>query len=720
MKKDKKHNDRLLKDMYNPFEMGRRDFMKKIGGGLVVAFSVSELPLLGGTLSSAAEDPGINSYLKIGQDGRVSLFTGKIEMGQGPITSLPMMLADELDVSLQSIDIIMGDTDLCPWDEGTYGSLSTRVFGQTMRAAAAKARVMLLQMAAKELAVGADQLEVKDGIISSKQDKAIKISYAELTKGKKILETITGDAPMKKASEFKIMGTSRLHVDAYEKVTGQAKYAGDIQLPGLMRARILRPPSLGAKLISADTSGAESMEGVQLIRDGDFIAVLHKSQDMADLAISKVKSEYQEVVLDVNDKTLYKYIVEKATESEEFQSGGTLETGEKLSEKKFDLEYRDPYLAHAPIENHTATAVFEGEKLKIWASCQTPYPTKDEVAEALNMDVKNVRLMPVFTGGGFGGKTSNPQVIDAARLAKLSGKPVQVIYSRREEFMFDRLRPAAVVKIRSGLDAGGNISFWDYGMYLGGTRGGRHFYDIPNHRSLAYNVPEGSMDHPFYTGAWRAPSNNTNTFARESHIDIMAAAAGVDPLEFRLKHLKGFAEMATILKAGADKFGWTPAKNPSGRGFGLACGQDAGTDVAVFVEVNVDKKTGHIQVKRAVCSQNMGMVVNPQGTIIQAEGCIIMGLGYALSEEIRFESRKMLSKNFDDYAIPHFSWVPEIDVVLIDAQDDPPQGGGEPAIICMGSAIANAVFDATGARVHQLPLTPERVLKALEVAGGKK
>jgi CO/xanthine dehydrogenase Mo-binding subunit len=282
--------------------------------------------------------------------------------------------------------------------------------------------------------------------------------------------------------------------------------------------------------------------------------------------------------------------------------------------------------------------------------------------------------------------------------------------------MYDRLRPAAVVKLKSGLDADGRISLWDYNLYFGGTRGAVHFYDIPDHRTQSFSAERGTMSHPFFTGAWRAPSNNTNTFARESQIEIMAAAAGEDALEFRLKHLEGDPKMAELLRAGADKFGWAPAKGPSGRGFGIACGIDAGTYAAVFVEVEVDDTTGHVQVKRAVAAQNMGMVVNPQGAIIQAEGCVIMGMGYALSEEIKFEKREMLTRNLDTYGWARFSWTPEIDVVLIDAQDDPPQGGGEPAIICMGGAIANAIFDATGARLYQQPMTPERVLAAIREA----
>ncbi|MDX2444173.1 MAG: molybdopterin-dependent oxidoreductase [Bacteroidales bacterium] len=709
MNKEMKINERLFKDMHNPFEMDRRNFLKKVGGGLIIAFSVSDLKLLTSCSSDPEKEANMNAYLRIGDNGRVTLYTGKIEMGQGPISSLPMELADELDVNLESIDIVMGDTDLCPWDEGTYGSLSTRVFGEVLRAAGAEARAILLEMAAKKWAVSTDQLKVKEGVVSMTSHASKKVTYAELTKGKAIFETIKKKPPLKKSSEFKVIGTSRLHVDGEDKVTGAAKYSGDVQLPGMMYARIVRPPGLGAKLINLDTSEAEKIEGLEIVRDGDFIALLHKSQDVAGRAIFKVKAEYEEEKINVDDKSIFEFLKEKATENNEIDSGGNLKEGEAKSENVFESEFHDPYIAHAPIENHTATAMFEGEKLKIWASCQTPYPTKEAVAEELGIAEENVRLMTIFTGGGFGGKIYNPQAVEVARIAKLSGKPVQLVYSREEEFMYDRLRPAAVVKIRSGLNEAGEITFWDYGIHFGGSRGATHFYDIPDHRTQTLSAPRGVSVHPFYTGAWRAPSNNTNTWARESQMELMAAAAGEDALEFRLKHLEGDPKMAEVLRKGAEKFGWTSAKGSSGRGYGIACGKDAGTDVAVFVEVEVNKETGYIQVKRAVCSQYMGMVVNPQGVIIQAEGCVIMGMGYALSEEIKFSGRKMLTKNFGDYEFAHFSWTPEIDVVLIDAQDDPPQGGGEPAIICMGGAIANAVFDATGARLYQLPLTQERV-----------
>jgi CO/xanthine dehydrogenase Mo-binding subunit len=298
-------------------------------------------------------------------------------------------------------------------------------------------------------------------------------------------------------------------------------------------------------------------------------------------------------------------------------------------------------------------------------------------------------------------------------LAKLAGQPVQVAWTRAEEFFYDSFRPAAVVKIKSGITNSSKIVFWDYGVYFAGQRGSKMFYDVLHHRTTTFSDRErDSGPHPFDTGAWRAPANNTNTFARESQIDIMASKAGMDPLEFRLKNLSD-ERMLGVLKAAAEKFGWTSTKAPSGRGFGIACGIDSGSYVAIIAEAQVDRKRGSVQVKRVVCAQDMGLVVNPQGAKLQMEGCVIMGLGYALTEDIHFKGGEILDLNFNTYELPRFSSVPEIETVLIKADDSPPQGGGEPLIICMGGVIANAICDATGARVFQLPMTPERVKEAI-------
>jgi isoquinoline 1-oxidoreductase len=560
-----------------------------------------------------------------------------------------------------------------------------------------------------------DRLRVEDGIVSDRENNSRKVSYAELAKGQKIYRELDFEPQIKDHTRFKVMGTSRMHTDAVEKVTGKAKFSGDIQLPGMLYARIVRPPALRAKLLSLDTSEAEKIEGVEIFREDDLVAVLHEHQDTADVAVSKVKAEYDIPQEILNKDNIFDHLLKSAGQGREVQAGGSIEAGTGSADKLLEHEYHDGYVLHSPIENHTATAAMQEGRMVVWGSTQTPFRAKTEVAEALGMEEDNVHVRQVFVGGGFGGKTSNQQIVEAARMARATGRPVQNAWTRREEFLYDRMRPAAVIKIRSGITSDGRIQLWDYGEYFAGTRGADHFYDIPHHRTLTHGQAWGSDVHPFYTGAWRAPGNNTNTWARESQIDIMAAAAGMDPVEFRLKNLRD-EQMIRVLKTAADKFGWTPAPAPSGRGYGLSCGIDAGTYVCNIAEAEVDKSSGKVQVKRVTVAQDMGMVVNPQGAIIQVEGCVNMGLGYALSEEIEFEGSNMLTRNFDTYTVTHFSWVPEIDVHLIEAQDMPPQGGGEPAIINMGGCIANAIFDAVGARLYHLPMTPERVLEAIKKA----
>lgn len=371
-------------------------------------------------------------------------------------------------------------------------------------------------------------------------------------------------------------------------------------------------------------------------------------------------------------------------------------------------------MAHSPIEPHAATARIEGDKITVWASAQTPFPTRDAIVEKLKLPVQKVRVIVPFVGGGFGGKADNPQAVEAAMLTKMTGKPVTVAFTREEEFFYDTTRSAALIKLASGLDKTGRITFWDYNVYCAGDRGADTIYDVPHQKTTSWDQGENDPPvHPFATGPWRAPGNSNNTFAREMQICLMANKAGMDPLEFRLKNLKD-EKMIGVLKAAADKFGYKPAKSPSGRGLGIAVGTDVDTWVALFAEVSVDKKTGKVRVLRVACAQDMGLCVNPQGTTLQMEGCITMGLGYSFTEELQFEGGKMFNKNYDTYEIPRFSWVPKIDTVILQKTDQPPHGGGEPAVIAMGGVIASAIFDATGAILYDMPMTPARVLDALK------
>ena len=701
----------------------RRDFLKLTSTGVLVMFSVTPpkgaMRPVWNPAGIQRPSPDFNAFLHIGADGRVTFLVGKIEMGQGIMTSLPQLAADELNVPLSSVDLVMGDTDLCPFDMGTYGSLTTRTLGPVLRAAAAEARAVLVQMAAERLKVDASDLEVTDGVVSAKSDRSKRVSYGELTAGKRIERRFAGQAALEKMSEFTIVGKSAPRRDAIEKVTGKARFAGDIAPPEALHARILRAPAHGATLIKVDTSAAGKMPGVRVVRDGELVAVLHAHRDEAEKALRLIEATFTPSPSTLDNENIFAHLEQAAPEARAVASGGNVAEGEKSAAQVVEQKYLKGYVAHAPMETHSAVAsVASDGKVTVWASTQTPFPLQTQVARALKLPVEKVRIITPYVGGGFGGKSASAQAIEAARLAVASGKPVRVIWDRGEEFFFDTFDPAAVITIRAGLDSSKRIVSWDYAVIGAGERGAAQFYDIPHHRTVVrggWNANVNAM-HPFGIGPWRAPGANANVFARESHIDMLAAKAGMDPVEFRLLNLKD-ARMKRVLQAVAQKFGWTPKTAPSRRGFGISCGVDAGTYVASIAEVKVDASTGAVQVVRVVCAQDMGVLVNPDGAKQQIEGCITMGLGYTLAEEVRFKNGVVLDKNFGTYTLPHFSWVPAIETVILDSPDIPAQGGGEPAIINMGAVVANAVFDAVGARVVQLPLTRARVKEAMARAG---
>ena len=694
----------------NEFAASRRRFIKNLGGGVVVVFCLGEMSFssLFAQDGKPIEELDFNAYLRVKEDGRVDCFTGKIEMGQGIITSLAQVVAEELEVSIYDVDMIMGDTELCPYDAGTWGSLTTRFIDPVLRAAAAEAREVLLDLAAEHFDLNKTSLQVEEGVVSDKNDSSKKITYAELTKGKKIVRSLTKKPEIKKAKDFKLIGKPIKSLDAEAKVTGKAKYSGDILLPGMVHATIIRPEVFGSKKVKVDASKLSDFAGVELVEKGDLVAVVHSDPEVSNRAANSVQVTWDAPVAKVNQETIFQYLEDTIQDNKVFEKEGSLQAGKEVSTNYREATYQDGYKAHASIETHVATCYFEGDKVTIWASTQSPFGTRASVAKALEMPLEKVHIKQIFLGGGFGGKSNSQQSVEAATIAKLCGKPVQLVWSRKEEFMYDNFRTAAVVKVAGGADSKGKLKVWDFDIYCAGTRGTELFYAIPNKRIRFFNQ---SGVHPFGTGAWRAPGNNTTTFARESHIDVVSHAAGINPLDFRLNNLEN-KDMIETLQLAAKTFGYNKEKKP-GVGYGIALGQDAGTLVAMIAEVFVDKETGVVQPIRVVCAQDMGQVVNPHGATLQTEGGITMGIGYALYEEIEFNGGEMNTTNFNRYEITRFSKTPKIECVFIDKMDAKPQGGGEPAIICVGAAIANAVFDACGARVNRMPVTPERILAAI-------
>jgi isoquinoline 1-oxidoreductase len=699
----------------------RRDFLKTLGGGLIV---VATLPLAGEGLpqeqqarrggQSAPAD--FNAYLRVGEDGRVTCYTGKIEQGQGAMTVLPLMLAEELEVAPSTVDMVLGDTDLCPYDGGTVGSQCVRIFGPLLRAAAAEARVVLVEMASEKLNVPVERLRVKDGVVYDLAKPETKVTYAQLVQGKRIERHAAAKPPLKAPADFKVMGWPAPRRDAREKVTGRAKYAGDIRVPGMLYASILRLPAHGAKLKTIDASAAEAVAGVRVVRDGDLVAALHEQPDVALAAAAKIKAAYDPSPSALDDKNIFDHLIKNAAPGRAVAQGGDLAEGAKLAATTVESTFLTGYVAHASLETHAALVEPKDGKATAWVSTQAPFRAKEDVASALGIPSKNVHVIEPYVGGGFGGKSGNPQAVQAAKLAKITGKPVQVMRTRADEFFLDTFRPAAVVNIKSGLAADGKIVFWDYEVLFAGERSSQQFYAIPHHRTVVRGDTFGGGGttgaHPFGTGAWRGPGSNTNIYARESQIDILAAKAGIDPVEFRLLNLSD-ERMKRVVRIGADKFGWKPAKAPSGRGTGFACAEYLGTYLSAAAEVAVDKATGKVKVIRMLCAHDSGVTVNPDGAVLQIEGCFTMGLGAAFAEEVHFKNGEVKDLNFDTYQIPRFSWLPKIEAVLVESPQFPISGVGEPAITITQAVLANAVFDACGARLFRLPMTPERIREAL-------
>ncbi len=703
-----------------PDAVSRREFLAA-GSGLFVFAGADALDAqqAGGARPSYPAD--FNAYLRIGPDGRVACFTGKVEMGQGEMTATAQYVADELDVGYDSVDVTMGDTGLCPWDSGTGGSTGIQLFSPVMRRMAAEARAVLLQMAAERLQAPVERLRVHGGTVVD-PSTGNQVTYAEMVQGKRI-ERHLANVPIKTPEEFRLIGRPQpSRKGALDIVTGKTKFTGDISLPGMLCARILRPPAIGATLQDVDAGAAEKA-GAMVVRTGDLVAVLHEKWDVADAALRLVKARFDRPPDGPDGETIFDHLLKTAPPATVLREQGNPEDGEKLADRIIEHRYLNAYVAHAPIETHSATAVFENGRFTIWANTQWPSQVKQHVAETLGVDPETVRIIVPWVGGGFGGKSAGPpmcsrQVHEAARLARAAGRPVQVVWDRAEEFSLNHFRPAAVVNIRAGLSREGRIVSWVHQVWAAGPRDAVSVYDIPHFRATSAGNYSGTANppgmHPVNVGPWRGPGANTNTFARESHLDILAAAAGVDPVEFRLRHLTD-VRLRRALETAATRFGWKPAKAPSGRGFGVACGTYKGDSrMVTMVEAAVDKRTGHVQVKRALSVMDHGLAADPFGSQLQLEGGFMMGLGYALTEEIHFRGGEILDRAFSTYEIPRFSWTPAIDTVVIDNPTTPASGCGEPGVITVGAVVANAIFDATGARLFRLPMTPERVSAALQ------
>jgi len=538
-----------------PLTMDRREFVKLLGPGLYVLFSMDDFGWAQQPerrVGSYPED--FNAYLRIAGDGSVTCYSGKVELGQGIIAALAQMLAEELEVPFESVTMVMGDTFLCPWDAGTNGSRSIKYFGPALRAAGAEAREVLNEMAAGHLGLPKERLAAKDGAVFEKANPANKVTYGFLAKGKIIEKHLEKKPPLKPAAAFAVCGKSLPRADFQDKVTGKARFAGDVRLPKMLYGKVLRPPAHGAQLKTVDLSGAKQVRDAVVFQDGDFVGVVHPLPDMAEKALAGIKAEYEIPAAVVDDKSIYTHIANMAAKDNTVEQKGDLAQGEKQAVLKFEESYFTPYVAHAATETHSAVADVRADGATVYIGTQRPFGADGEIGKAIGLPSNQVRVITPYVGGGYGGKSQVGQAVQAARLSKMAGVPIQVVWPRGEDFFYDTFQPAAVVKIRSGMDEANRITYWDYHVLFAGDRSSQNIYHVPNLRTLSRGSSFGGPGpHPFGTGAWRGPGSNTNIFSRESHIDLMAAKAGLDPMEFRLKNLSD-ERMIRVVKAAADKF----------------------------------------------------------------------------------------------------------------------------------------------------------------------
>ena len=691
------------------FALGRRDFFKIFGAGLAV-FAVAK------NVSAMQETaPGphgfhneelpkeIGAWLHIGEDGTVTGFAGKAEIGQNVRTTLAQTIADELGVAFASVRMVLADTELTPFDAGTFGSRTTATITPQLRKVAAAARDLLVAKAAKQWNVPADKLVAGDGKVSDPASGK-SLRYAELAREDIGAQKPPAEDPIKPASQWTIAGKPVPKVDAREFVTGGHRYTTDLRPERMLYGKILRPPSFGANLISYDDSSAKALKDVVLVRDGDFVGAAAPTVAAAEAALASLRVQWKEVP-QISDQEIFSYLKKNAQPSKEArfrQAKGSIDDGLSAAAHKLDASYRVAYIAHAPLEPRAAVAQWTDGKLTVWMGTQRPFAVRDDLADIFHVPEKNVRVIVPDTGSAYGGKHTSDAGLEAARLARAAGgRPVKLVWTREEEFTWAYFRPAGVIEVKSGMAADGKLTAWEFHNYHSGTSGIDTPYVVANQVTEYHQVPL-----VLRSGSYRGLAATANHFARETHMDSLAHTASMDPVEFRLKNLSD-SRMRAVLEAGAKAFGWPRQKTEEEQGFGVAAGYEKGSYVATFAEIFVDRKRNAVTVKKLVEVFECGAIVNPDGLRNQVVGAMIQGLGGALFESIQFEKGRISNAHFSSYRVPRFKDVPEIEAILLDRKDIPSAGAGETPIMAIAPAIGNAFHDAAKVRLTKLPLHPE-------------
>jgi CO/xanthine dehydrogenase Mo-binding subunit/aerobic-type carbon monoxide dehydrogenase small subunit (CoxS/CutS family) len=651
-------------------------------------------------------------WLHVAADGTATIASGKVDVGQGSRAELTGVAAEALRVPGGQVRAILGDTDLAPYDMGTFGSRTTPDIVPAAAAAGASAREALLRLAGEAWGMAPASLIVADACIRT-VDGSRSISYGELVAGGRRVKPVR-DLPSDSATPHVAGSGAAAPIrgpDAMDAVTGRRAYASDLALPGMLHGAVVRPPSFGARLLAVDTAAAEALPGVRVVHEGDFVAVAAPSRPQLMAALKAIRATWKPGTI-VAEAGLEAHLRAHPVEARGWGGTEREETGDvdaalDAAPIRVDATYTTAYLAHEPLETRAALASWEGDRLTVWTGGQRPFGVREELATALGLDEGQVRVIAAPTGSAYGGKHTGDAALEAARIARTVGAPVKVRWTRAEETTWGYFRPAAVIDVRAGARADGELTAWEIVDLNAGGRTLEPPYRVPSRR-LVYQ-PAAS---PLRQGSYRALSATANTFARESHVDELAHRVGADPLELRLR-LCADDRLADVLRAASEEAGWAAwmARHDPGHGLGIAGSIEKDARVATCVEVRA--AVGEpLEIVRIVTAFECGAIVDRDNLDNQVAGAVVMGLGGALFEAVHFEDGMVTNATQAAYRVPRFSDVPPITVILLDRPDLPSAGAGETPLIALAPAIANAIFAATGVRLRSLPLVPDGVLPA--------
>ncbi|HSQ02518.1 MAG TPA: molybdopterin cofactor-binding domain-containing protein [Burkholderiales bacterium] len=741
-------------NMSTPLNRTRRSFLKSTGA-IIVSFAWG-MPGVMAQQAAQRRLPGslqtnraLDAWLRINTDGTVTVYTGKAELGQGILTALAQIAADELDVGYEHVQMISADTSRTPNEGYTAGSQSVENSGTALRYACAEARDILLGLAEKKLGVPKTQLSVSDGTVSGGSSR---VTYSELAQQVNLKREATAQVKPKAASLHSVIGKRVSRRDVPGKMTGKPSYVQDLRLPGMVFGRVVRPPSYRAQLVSYDEAAVRALPGIVAVaRDGSFLAVAAEREEQAINAAQTLRASAkwrESPDLPPAPPGLFQHLQKVHSVDSVVSEKTSVVGGGRV--KTIEATYTRPFQAHASMSASCAAAQFKEGKLTVWTHSQGVFPLRKDLAQVLRVPETDITAIHVEGSGCYGHNGADDVACDAALLARATGgRPVKVQWMRDDEFSWEPYGSAMLMKMRARVNEAGDILHWQHEVWSHphstrpGARGGSNLlagwhiaqplkpavpvnspqpagaadrnavpgYDFPQHKVILHYLPEM----PIRTSALRTLGAYANVFALESFIDELAANAGADPVEYRLRYLKNPRSRA-VIEAAAQKAGWKPNQRGDGthgRGFAFAQYKNHAVYVAIVADVVVDRRTGKVRVTRAVSAVDAGLIINPDGLSNQIEGGIIQSTSWTLKEAVRYDTQRIITRSWADYPILTFPEVPAVEVVLLNRPDEQPLGAGEGSQGPTVAAIANAIHNATGVRLRDLPFTPERVKSAL-------